>query len=173
MEILKCNADYNKVYYVEINGSLRQCKLIRTESSRIPVYVLDVAQTGVIKIKADRFNHFDKWYHKSEIPSILYESIEDYRNGKPITDEYGSTGNCYNSGFINKLFKHHTHCNCGGYTYTWKWDGCKAIRHIVNMNKVQWSWDAEGFHCELNDMPDCYRTGEECIKNNEVMVVKF
>lgn len=173
MEILKCNADYNKVYYVEIKGALRQCKLIRTESSKIPVYVLDVAQMGEVRIPAERFNNFDKWYRHSEIPSILYESIEDYRKRKPIIDNYGSTNNCYNSVFISNLFKYHKPCNCGGSTYTWKWNGCKAVKHIVNTSDVTWYWDANGFHCNLNDMQDCYRTEEECIKNSEVSVVTF
>lgn len=173
MEILKCNADFSKIYYVEINGSLHQCKLLRTESANIPLYVLDVAQIGIAKIKVRRFEHFNKWYHCSKIPSILYKSIEDYRNNNPIIDNYGGTDNCYNSGFIMPLFKRCSTCNCGGSVYTWKWDGCKAVKHIVNMSKVTWYWDADGFHCNLNDMQDCYRTQEECIKNNEVMVVKF
>lgn len=80
MEILKCNADYNKIYYVDINGGLRQCKLI---------------------------------------------------------------------------------------------DGCKAVKHIVNINNACWHWDVYGFHCNLNDLYGCYRTKEECIKNNEVSVVTF
>lgn len=174
MEILKCNADYNKVYYVEFNGTLRQCKLIRTESSeKNPCYVLDIALMGKVRIQADRFRHFNKWYHTSKIPSILYESVEDYRKGKPITDEYGSTGNCYNSKFIEPLFKICSTCNCGGSVYLWKWDGCKAVEYIVSMNSVCWHWDADGFHCNLNDMQGCYRTKEECIKNNEVSVVTF
>lgn len=174
MEILKCNADYSKVYYVELNGSLHQCKMIRTESYKhSPCYVLDVASVGEMRIQVDRFRHFNKWYYSSKIPSILYESVEDYRNGKPITDEYGSTGNCYNGVFIAPLFKTCSTCNCGGSVYTWKWDGCKAVKHIFNTSEVTWHWDADGFHCNLNDMQDCYRTGEECIKNNEVMVVKF
>lgn len=174
MEILKCNADYNKVYYVELYNVLHQCKLIRTESStNIPVYVLDVAQRGLVRIQADRSNHFNKWYYNSEIPSILYESIEDYRKRKPITDNYGSTDNCYNSVFISKLFKYHKPCNCGGSTYTWKWNGCKAIRYIVSMNKVSWSWDANGFHCELNELQNCYRTEGECIADNSVEVITF
>jgi hypothetical protein len=103
----------------------------------------------------------------------LYESIEDYRNGKPITDEYGDTGNCYNSKFIEPLFKTCSTCNCGENVYTWKWDGCKAVQYIVNMNNAYWYWDADGFHCNLNDEQGRYRTEEECIKNNEVSVVTF
>lgn len=175
MEILKCNADYNKMYYVEMYGKQHQCKLIRTESSKpvAPVYVLDVAQIGLVRIQADRFHHFNKWYHSSKIPSILYESVEDYRNRKPITDEYGSMSNCYNTGFIEPLFKTCSTCNCGGLVYTWKWDGCKAVKCIVNMQNAVWYWDADGFHCNLNDMQGCYSTKEECIKNNEVSVVTF
>lgn len=174
MEILKCNADYKKVYYVEFEGQLCQCKLIRTESMcNTPVYVLNVAQKGVVKIKALRTRYFDQWYHHSEIPSILYDSVEDYRRGKPITDNYGSTSNCYNTPFIDKLFTRCKPCNCGGSTITWKWDGSKAIEHIVILEKVSWHFDAEGFHCILNEFGDCYRTREECEKNNTISVVTF
>lgn len=109
MEILKCNAEYNKVYYVEIEKVLYQCKLIRTEIGvRNPLYVLDVAKKGIVKIETNnRQRYFDQWYRNSTIPSILYESVEDYRNGKPIIDNYGSTSNCYNTPFIDKLFKYH------------------------------------------------------------------
>lgn len=59
MEILKCNADFSKIYYVEINGSLHQCKFIRTESSaKIPLYVLKVAKIGVVTIEASRMSFF-------------------------------------------------------------------------------------------------------------------
>ena len=175
MEILKCNADFNKIYYVEIENVLYQCKLIRTEVGiRNPIYVLDVANKGVVAIEINnRQRYFDQWYRNSTIPSVLYESIEDYRNGKPIIDEYGSTSNCYNSPFIDKLFKHHKPCNCGGSTITWKWNGCKAIQCIVDMDRVSWYWDTNGFHCELNNLQCCYRTKEDCIKNNDISVVTF
>lgn len=174
MEILKCNADYNKVYYVCVDGGLHQCKLLRTESTqKTPVYVLDVAQMGVVRIEAERFRYFDKWYHSSKIPSILYESVDDFRKNNPIMDNYGSTDNCYNGGFICGLFKKCSTCNCGGLIYTWKWNGCKAVKYIVGTKGVAWTWDADGFHCELNGMYGCYRTEQECIKNNEVSVVTF
>lgn len=174
MEILKCNAEYNKVYYVELYNVLHQCKLIRTESStNIPVYVLDVAHKGVVRVQANRFNHFDYWYRRSKIPSILYESVEDYRNGKPITDEYGSTSNCYNRKFIEPLFKTCSTCNCGGAVYAWRWDGCKAVEYIINTKRVSWTWDAYGFHCELNDLDGYYRTERECIENNKISVITF
>lgn len=174
MEILKCNADYNKVNYVEYEGQLYQCKLIRTESaSDTPVYVLNIAQKGIVKIPANRNLHFNEWYRGSKIPSILYASIEDYQNGTPITDEYGSMSNCYNSKFIEPLFKTCQTCNCGGGVYLWKWNGSKAVEHIVNMQNAVWYWDNEGFHCNLNDMIGCYRTKEECEKNNTISVVTF
>lgn len=174
MEILKCNADFNKVYYVEFGGQLCQCKLIRTEAvDNTPVYVLNIAQKGVVKIPANRSLHFDKWYRGSKIPSILYASIEDYRNRTPIIDDYGCTGNCYNTPFIDKLFKYCKPCNCGGSTVTWKWNGCKAIKHIVDMRNISWQWDNEGFHCTLNDLEGCYRTEKECEMNSTMSVITF
>lgn len=32
MEILHCTAEYDKVYYIEYEGALRECELIATES---------------------------------------------------------------------------------------------------------------------------------------------
>jgi hypothetical protein len=126
-----------------------------------------------VRIQADRFHYFDKWYHTSKIPSILYESVEDYRNGRPITDEYGSASNCYNSKFIEPLFKTCSTCNCGGSVYTWKWDGCKAVKHIVHTSKVTWYWDADGFHCVLNELEDFYKTQHDCEVNNKISAVTF
>lgn len=182
MEILKCNADFDKVYYVEYRGELRQCKLIRTESGNAsnrytPCYVLNVAGLGEMRFASPRQGGFDSWYHKSTIPSILYESVDAYRMGKPIEDNYGSTSNAYNSRFIEPLFLHHTPCNCGGSTYTWKWDGCKAICYKVqDMYRIPWSWDRDGFHCFLNDdnyYSDCFRSQKECEEANKIKVVEF
>lgn len=174
MEILKCNADYSKVYYVEIKGTLHQCKLLCTESSnRYPVYVLDVAQMGVVRIESNRELHFDKWYRTSKIPSILYDSVESYCNRKPIIDDYGSTSNCYNSGFLTDIFKRCVPCNCGGSVYAWRWDGCKPTRCSLRVDGIYWTWDEEGFHCQLNEMETLYRTERECVMNNQIQVVTF
>jgi hypothetical protein len=181
MEILKCNAEFDKVYYVEYRGGLRQCKFIRTESGNshnryIPCYVLDVAGLGEMRFEFPRQNLFDSWYRTSTAPSILYESVESYRMRKPIIDNYGSTGNAYNCRFIEPLFRHHSTCNCGGYTYTWKWDGCKAVCYTIeNMSKIPWTWDKDGFHCTLNDERNsgCFRSEKECIAANKIQVVTF
>lgn len=179
MEILKCNADYNKVYYVEVNGTLCQCKLVRTESGNAqtqytPMYVLDVAGKGIMRFVAGRRVHFDSWWRGSVIPSILYESVEDYQKSKPILDNFGSTGNAYNYKFLEPLFKYYDPCNCGGDTITWKWDGCKAVSYTVkDMHLISWTWDENGFHCDLNNAVGFYRTKKECEQANKVQVVKF
>lgn len=178
MEILKCNADFDKVYYVEYNNKLCQCKLIKTESGGYangytPVYVLNVAGIGEVRFSFPRMKRFDTWYHTSKSPSILYESIEDYRKGTPIEDDYGSMSNAYNSRFIKPLFKHHSPCNCGGSTYTWKWDGCKAVCYSVSVATWYWSWDKDGFHCSLNDDEGCFRSKQECEEANQIEVVEF
>ena len=174
MEILKCNAEFDKIYYVEVQGTLRQCKFIRTEfGERNPYYVLDIAGMGIVKISCDSFRHFNKWYHTSTIPSILYASINDYLKNKPIIDNYGSTGNCYNSDFIKPLFKHHVVCQCGGSVTTWKWNGCRAEEYIVGVSKISWTWNENGFHCVLNEMSNCYRSKSECETNSCLLVVAF
>lgn len=182
MAILKCNADFDKVYYVEYRGELRQCKLIRTESGNAsnrytPCYVLNVAGLGEMHFLCLACRYFVSWYRTSKMPSILYESVDAYRMGKPIEDNYGSTSNAYNTSFIKPLFHHHSPCNCGGSTYTWKWDGCKAVCYEVKeMSEIPWTWDKEGFHCYLNDdeyYSDCFRSEKECRDANKIKVVKF
>lgn len=177
MEILHCTADYDKVYYVEYNNTLCECKLLRTEAGcdSIPVYVLDIAGVGTIRYSANRTNEFDSWYNTSIIKGILYKSVEDFRNGLPTKDEYGSTGNMYNSKFIRPLLSKCTACNCGGGIYTWKWDGVKAVKYIVDASRCWWSWDSHGFHCNLNCNDDWYATKEECEKanSNNINVIRF
>ncbi len=175
MEILKCNADCNKVYYVVYENALRQCKFIKTigNGNSIPMYVLNIANIGIISIQALRQTEFKSWYHSSKIPSILYESVEDFQNKKPIIDDYGCTSNCNNSKFIKPLFKRHQPCNCGGSTYTWKWNGYKAVKCIVSLHNVEWSWDNNGFQCSLNEKNDRYKSEEDCIKNNQIQIVTF
>jgi hypothetical protein len=175
MEILKCNAEYDKIYYVVYQNTLRQCKFIQTKGTAhtIPMYVLNIAQIGIVSIQAPRQSQFNSWYHSSKIPSILYESVEDYRKNKPIIDEYGSMSNAYNGKFINSLLKYYQACNCGGLTYTWKWNGYKAVKHIANLRNVEWFWDNNGFQCPLNEQIDCYKTEQDCIKHNQIQIVTF
>ena len=175
MEILKCNAEHDKLYYVVFQNALRQCKFIKTigVGYNTPMYVLNVANVGIVSIQALRRQDFNNWYHNSKIKSILYASIEDYRNNKPLIDNYGSTSNCYNSKFIIPLLKFHQPCNCGGDTYTWKWNGYKAGKHIANLSNVEWSWDINGFRCSLNEQVDCYKSEQECINNNQIRVISF
>ena len=175
MEILKCNAEYDKIYYIVFENALRQCKFIKTigNGNSIPMYVLNIANIGIVSIQALRQSEFKSWYHSSKIPSILYESVEDFQNNKPIIDDYGSTSNCINSKFIRPLFKFHQTCNCGGDTYTWKWNGYKAVKYIVNLRNVDWSWDNNGFQCSLNEGNDYYKSEEDCIKHNQIQIVTF
>ena len=175
MEILKCNAEFDKVYYIVFSNALRECKFIKTigNGNDIPLYVLDIANIGIVNIQALRQQEFHSWYYKSKIKSVLYESIADYQNNKPIIDDYGSTSNCYNSNFIRPLFKFHRPCNCGGSTYTWKWNGYKADQYITSLHNVEWSWDKNGFHCSLNEQIGCYKSEQECINNNQISVITF
>ena len=176
MDILKCNAENNKIYYVVFQNALRECKFIKTigNGNNTPMYVLNIANIGIVSIQALRQKDFDNWYHNTKIQSVLYESIENYQNNKPIIDDYGSTGNCYNHNFIRPLFKFHQPCNCGGLTNTWKWNGYKAVEYVVNLHNVEWSWDNNnGFQCSLNEQIECYKTEQECINNNNIRVITF
>ena len=67
MEILKCNADTTKIYYVVYKNALRRCKFIKSigNGNSIPMYVLDIANIGIVNIQALRQKEFNSWYHKS------------------------------------------------------------------------------------------------------------
>lgn len=175
MEILHCTAEYDKVYYVEYEGALHECELIATESGcgTPPVYILDIAGIGIVRIPFQRENEFFRWYDRSRAHGILYETVEDFRNDKPIIDEYGSTDNAYNSWFICPLFSTCDPCNCGGDTYTWSWDGTKAVKYIVNWNSCRWIWDRQGFRCSINEKEGWYASKEACEKANTINIVKF
>lgn len=176
MEVLHCTANYGQIYYVEYKGRLHECRLVRTESrEKSAAYVLDVADEGEVIFQFNRHKHFDAWYNSSKAPSILYESIEDFRRGKPITDEYGSTGNVYNADFMRPLFLYHLPCTCGGDMKTWSWDGVRPVEYNVNTSRVFWSWDERGFHCSLNDPwhSEEYRSAKECEAANSIQIVRF
>lgn len=176
MDVLKCNADPDKIYYVNIGGKLYQCRILKTKGrgNTLPMYVLDVAHMGEIEVLA-RNDHesFNLRYHKSTTPGVLYESVEAFKKNTPVMDSYGSTGNCYNSQFLEPLFKTCNVCRCGGLVTAWKWDGAKAVKVIVNLKEVEWTWDRSGFHCALNDAEGLHRTKEECEKANDIEVVEF
>ena len=175
MEILKCNATTEKVYYVVYQNALRECQFIKTmgNGDSIPMYVLNIANVGIVKIEALRQQDFHNWYHNSTINSVLYESVDDYRNKKPLIDNYGSTGNCYNGKFIRPLLQFHEPCNCGGLTYTWKWNGYQAVKYITILSDIEWSWDNQGFHCSLNEQMNCYKSEKECNDYNQIRVIRF
>ena len=176
MEILKCNAKHDRIYYVEYQNALRECKFLKTigKGYDIPMYVLNIAKIGIVTIQALRQRDFHRWYHASKIQSVLYASIEDFQNKNPLIDAYGSMNNCYNSQFITPLFKYHQPCNCGGSTYTWRWNGYQAVRHIVSLSDIVWSWDNNyGFQCSLNEQIDCYKTEQDCLDSNQIRVITF
>lgn len=173
MDILHCTADYDNIYYVEYGGALHECKFLGTKSGGIsPVYVLDIAGVGITEINVTALNIINSC--RSMIRGILYRSIDDFRNDSPIIDEYGSTSNQNDAMFIRPLFSKCTP-NDYGDTYTWKWDGTKAVRYSVNIDSYSWSWDSLGFHCALNSAIDCYASKEECEKanSNNINVVRF
>lgn len=174
MYILKCNAEFDKVYYVELDNTLFQCKLIRTEGGpeTYPVYVLDVATKGETRVKMRRV-YIDVWYKTSKIPSVLYESVDDFRNDTPITDNCGLTSNCYNRQFTEPLFKNCTLTSSSAQVAAWKYTGCKAAEVRLTGDVMYWTWDRDGFHCGVNDIPGIYRTKEECEDANKINIVTF
>lgn len=172
--VLKCNAEFNKIYYVKYQNSLRECKFIRTEGYNYKCYyVLNIAGVGIINIEHNpNHNSYPDWWRTSLTPGILYESIDAYRKQTPITDNYGTTENAYNHRFIQPLFPNYSVCNCGGGIYTWKWDGCQANRYKIT-GHVSWKWDEDGFTSNLCFREDCFPSKSSCEEANQIEVVKF
>lgn len=172
--ILKCNAEFERIYYVKFNNTLRECKFLGTRGfNHKCYYILNIAGVGVIEIEYHpQRGATPDWYRTSHTPSILYESIDAYRKGKPIIDNYGSTDNAYNSRFIEPFFPSYDVCGCGGGIYTWKWNGCNAVKYGVSVN-LQWSIDENGFKSNLYNYEDYYSTKQKCEQANQIKVVRF
>lgn len=178
MYILKSSADYDKIYYVVYNNKIHQCKFLGTRNAprASAVYILDIAGVGIASLPC-RMGHnlYPDWYNTSRHPSILAESVEDLRNGKYLEDNFGTTRNAYNYGFLKDLFPHYDICFCGGGIRFWRWNGVKAELCYVT-GEYEWFFDQYGFHCILNRediVADRYRTREECEKANTPEVVSF
>lgn len=175
IRILKCNAEYGKIYYVEYKGSIRQCKLVRTESEGYGAcYVLNIAGIGEARISAKADGLYNNWWNTSQIESVLAASPEDLIRKRYLTDNYGTTANAYNSRFIEPYFPGYSVCGCGGGIYFWKWNGVRPALYQVN-GDYSWTIDEDGFHCVLNEM-NCERcrTEKECLeKNRKTEVITF
>jgi hypothetical protein len=174
VSILKSNAEYGKTYLVEMDG-LRECKLLGTMGDVTGCYyLLNVAGIGERKVKFQPYRDYPDWWYTSTTKGILYESIEDFRNNRPIIEQYGSTVNAYNSRFVEQLFPNLSVCGCGGGIYTWSWDNNKAVRYMVT-GGISWKWDKDGFWYSLSNRDDWYKTKKECEKANEnnFTIIKF
>lgn len=175
VSILKSNAEYGKTYLVEMDG-LRECKFLGTFGNKNKcVYRLNVAGKGEVCVEfRPRFNCSPDWYHTSMTKGILYESVADFRKDNPIIEQYGDTGNAYNSRFIEQLFPNLSVCGCGGGIYTWSWSNNKAVRHMVT-GDISWKWDKDGFWYSCSNKDDWYKTKEECEKANKdnITIIKF
>lgn len=176
VSILKSNAEYGKSYYVDFNG-LRECKFLGTQgrSSSCPCYHLDIAGIGETLVRfSPSHDSFLKWWNTSKTNGILYESVEDFRKGNPIVEDYGTTANAYNSGFLSPLFPHFKVCGCGGGIYSWRWYDNRATLFAIN-TEVVWSWNKDGFMCNIERDTDGrdYSSKESCESANEVEVIKF
>lgn len=172
--VLKCNAEFDKIYYVKYHNSLRECKFLRTEGrGHKCYYVLNIAGVGIINIECNPSRHsFPDWWNTSQTSSILYESIDLYKKGKPIIDNYGTTGNAYNYKFLEPLFPNYDVCGCGGGIYAWKWNGCEPVRYQIT-GTVCWTWDEDGFKCNLHEYEGYYPSRLACEKANQIEVVRF
>lgn len=159
IDVLKCNADFDKIYYIEYAGAVRQCKLIGTAGvGRRAWYILNVAGAGEVKIEPYEDS---SWWYSSKRRSILAETAEDVSRGKFIEDSYGSTFNGYNYGFIKDFFPNYNVCGCGGGIGFWRWNGIRPTYYSV-CGEYSWHIDRDGFHCSLNDISNRFPTEQAC-----------
>lgn len=175
MYVLQSSADFNKVYYVEYQGAIRQCKLISTQGrGSLCEYRLNVAGIGEVLIPF-RPKESDNWWYNSQVKSILAETPEDLRRGKFVIDSYGSTGNAYNYRFLKPFFPNYDVCICGGGIIFWEWNGMRAVCYSVK-GEFPWFIDEKGFHCALNAkemVTGRYDEKDKCEKEHTPEVVTF
>lgn len=175
MTILQSSADYDKVYYVEYQGVIRQCRLIATQGrGHHCEYRLEVAGVGEVLVPF-RPKESDRWWYCSKVQSILAESPEDLRRGKYLEDSYGTTQNAYNERFLQPFFPNYKVCICGGGIIFWEWDGVRA-RCYYEKGEFPWFIDREGFHCSINApvlTEGRYGDPDECERANTPEVITF
>jgi hypothetical protein len=177
MNILQSTAEYGKTYYVEYDRAIRQCRLIATHGTyNGEWYTLEVAGVGEVDILLRLpMTLSGGWWYSSKTPSILAESPEDIRNGRFLTDNYGSTDNAYNYEFMKQFLPNYEPCVSGGGITFWAWDGVRAKRHYES-KEFPWRIDAKGFHCSINakSLTDGrYDSKDACEKANQPVVVTF
>lgn len=175
INILKCSADYNKIYYIEYEGAIRQCRLLATEGTdRQAYYVLEIAGIGIRKIEP-KDKDTQSWWYSSTIESVLAKSPKHLSNKKYLKDKYGSTNNSYNSPFVSPLLPNYSVCDCEAGIHYWKWNGIRPELNSVE-GSVNWRIDSKGFHCSLNDHPEeRYSTKIRCedAHKNDYKIIKF
>ena len=175
IDILKCSADYDKFYYIEYEGAIRQCRLLATEGTgRQAYYILEIAGIGIKKIKP-KDGHQSNWWNTSTVESVLAESPELLSKRKFINDQYGSTCNAYNSAFVAPFLPNYSVCGCGGGIHFWKWNGIRPELYNVE-GSIRWRIDRKGFHCNLNDQPEeRYSSKKKCEEahKNDLKFIKF
>ena len=80
INILKCSADYNKIYYIEYEGAIRQCRLLATEGTdEQAYYVLEIAGIGTRKIEP-KDKDTQSWWYSSTVESVLAKSPKHLSN---------------------------------------------------------------------------------------------
>lgn len=175
IDILKCSADFDKVYYIEFEGAIRQCKLLATEGTgKQAYYVLDIAGIGTRKVMPKK-GHGSNWWYTSTIESILAESPEHISKRLYIKDQYGSTCNAFNSSFMEPFFPNYNVCGDGGGIYFWKWNGIRPELFKVT-GDISWRMDRKGFHCILNDQTEGrFSRKKKCEEayQKEMIIIKF
>lgn len=173
MHILKCTAEYGKVYYIEFGG-VRQCRLVATESDgTTEYYVLDIAGLGIRHVCPKSKGLSTNWWHTSQIDSVLAETPEDLSRRRFLKDWYGSTANAYNSRFIEPFFPNYSVCGCGGGIHFWTWNGTRPELQSVS-SPCAWRINQEGFHCVLNENTEGrFRSEKECRAHNQINVITF
>lgn len=176
--------EYGKTYYLVYHGKLRQFRFLRTIvfpftygikkrdslGNYFNVTVLDVAGVGTLNVGC--------FIYYGELNFPIYESIEDYKNGKAHKPGYFTINKeCNEKRYGVKLICKDRFFNSNESLYRWVWNGtCAELELVHDMIPICFIRDADGIHFPNDwsrEFLSGYATKEECEQDNEISVCCF
>jgi len=169
---------FGKVFYMVYEGTLRQFKILKGylffgnegcapnayTSACDDMYLIEIAKVG-------RMFVYGKY--GTSLPFTFYKSVEDYKNGNPVEQNYPYIGVFGLKEIVQNVFS----CEVDkryDFPKRWKWDGATAQCYRVSL-PLYLEYDGEGeFHAPIwFNSYDGYTSKEECEEDNEIKVVTF
>lgn len=176
--------EFGKTFYLVYHGVLRQFRFKKTivypftygirKRDSLGIYgnvtILDVAGIGELNVGCSMYG--------GELDFPIYESIEDYKNGKVYKPEYYRTDKEVCEKWYGVSLICDDYIMNSDYTlYRWHWNGtCAELERVYDLIPICFIRDADGVHFpdgwSKNNLSG-WTTKEECEKDNEISVCCF